>query len=319
DLTYLALNIGRLGFQLSSSGRGRFDLSPLAAELILFGNAGRTGEAQSYNLQNSGFTTAATSTAALSYAQPLSLPGRGRLSVGATAKYTVGHALAAGRDAGTQATANPLAVSLDFPIIQTDTTLRFGNGSGIGLDLGAAYQAGPLTVSAAVQNVFNTFRWDDGKLLYRRGRAFFDADSASTDFTAQGIDQAPANVPGLRELRAYVQDLGFPPVLVAGAAFRTSPRLLLSADVRHAFGQDLRLGPQTHVGAGVEFAPVPVLPLRAGAAAVSGGYMLGAGAGLRLGRVNLSGAYGRRESGDFGTDSQFMFTLSFGREPAQQQ
>jgi hypothetical protein len=65
--TPLALSIGPIGFQLSTRVGGVASLAPDAAELLLFGNAGRTGTARDFVLENSFVEAYAVTTAAVSY------------------------------------------------------------------------------------------------------------------------------------------------------------------------------------------------------------------------------------------------------------
>jgi hypothetical protein len=100
-------------------------------------------------------------------------------------------------------------------------------------------------------------------------------------------------------------------VVSAGAAFRSSPRLLLSADARTATGDGLRTEARTQVGVGAEFRPVRALPLRAGVAAVTGGYKLSGGVGIELGPLRLT-AGGSLRDDEMGSGSSGMLLLSFG-------
>ncbi len=60
DVTYLALSVGRIGVQLATSGYAASNIGPDAAELLLYGNAGRTGEPRPYTLSNSTMDAAVT-------------------------------------------------------------------------------------------------------------------------------------------------------------------------------------------------------------------------------------------------------------------
>ncbi|NIP82092.1 MAG: hypothetical protein GWM90_23870, partial [Gemmatimonadetes bacterium] len=48
DVTYLALSTGPFALSVSSSARARADIAPDVAEVLLFGNAGLTGEPGDY-------------------------------------------------------------------------------------------------------------------------------------------------------------------------------------------------------------------------------------------------------------------------------
>jgi hypothetical protein len=197
-------------------------------------------------------------------------------------------------------------VSVNAPtLISGGDEYNAGNGgSGVGLDVGFQMQRDRLHLGAAVQNVFNTFAWDEAFLEYRAGTAVLQQADNSTDFDARPYASAPA------DLKAAVEDLKFDPALALGAAYDVKPDFTVSADVRTRFGDGMSLTPKTQVGAGAEYRGIKALHLRGGIAAVTGGFQLGGGASLILGPVNLSFA-GAMLSGD--TDGSVgQFTLSFG-------
>ncbi|MFW5950725.1 MAG: conjugal transfer protein TraF [Gemmatimonadota bacterium] len=319
DVTLAALSVGRVALSASSSVRGRVDMAPDVAEVFFFGNAGLTGEPGTYTLAGSSLDVSGTTTLAASFALPLSLalgplPDQ-HFALGATLKYTVGNFLVLGRESGSSISSDPLEVNVAFPMVHTPfstdaETDLFGNvlnnGSGIGLDLGAAWKGGPLSAGVAIRNIVNTFEWDLEGLLYREGTAVWNADTSATTFEELHIDRAPT------ELLDRIDELyTFSPVLSAGVAARLLPFLLLTGDVRHALDDNLDIGVQNHLGVGAELDIVPFLPLRAGLAAVSGGYQLSGGAGLRLGPVQLSAAAAMRQT-DLGDDSMAALALTFG-------
>lgn len=304
DVTYVAGSVGRVGFQLGTTARSLSRLNPDAAELLLFGNAGR-GEPRDLALAGSSLDVAVASTAALGYAHPLRLPDGSRLAVGATFKYTVGHLLVTGRDAGSVARAEPVGLELRFPVVHTDTSLAFDNGGGPGLDLGVSWQRGGWTAGVVLGNVVNGFRWDEERMLFRPGEALFTGDSTRTGFDARPLAEAPG------ELRGWVDRVRPARWLAAGAAVRLSPRLALNAEARTALEERTAFDPPTRLGVGAELRPVPWLPLRAGAALVDEGLQLGAGAGVVLGPLRLDGALAHRDD-EAGGSTVGLVTLSFG-------
>jgi hypothetical protein len=58
--------------------------------------------------------------------------------------------------------------------------------------------------------------------------------------------------------------------------------------MRQQVGAGLALEERTHMGIGAQMRVLPFIPLRAGAAYVTGGYLLTAGTGLELGAVNIT-------------------------------
>jgi hypothetical protein len=304
-VTYVAMNIGPIGFQLSTVSHLIASLSPDAAELVLFGNAYRsTGE--DFDLGDSRFQGVVTTTGAVSVAQPLPLfPGH--FSVGATVKYIVGNALVHGQNVGSSVTGTG-EVNLAFPIIQSDTfgpSPNVDRGRGFALDLAAAWRGGPLTVGVAMQNVFSSFAWDTTGFYYRPGRVQFDGTTREAEFDVDVYANAPA------EVKAAVDGLTYEPQLLIGAAWRVGRRLTVAADVRRYVGDGLEIGPESHAGIGAELRLFPFIPFRAGFAKVAGGTQLGVGTGLEFGGVNLSASYGRRST-ELGTDDMAAFGLTFG-------
>lgn len=313
ELSVLTMNIGALGLQFSTTVSGSFDVSPDVAELIFFGNAGRTGEPRNLSLDGSTVDLAATSTVALSYALPLRIilgpfPEQ-RFALGATAKYIMGTALISGRDAGSLFNDDPPEVDVSFPFVQTDLEQPDGNGTGFGLDVGAAWQGGPFSAGVMVRNIINTFAWNEDAFWYRRGTAVFNTDSTTKDVELVKVDE---NAP--EEIRArvaeLVEEMTFKPSIAFGAAVRAGS-LTIAADVRRQLNDGLDMGPRTHAGIGAELRLLPFLPIRAGASSISGGHQISAGVGLEFGILNLGLGVAQRDD-EFGTNSMGMFTLSFG-------
>lgn len=284
-VTYFGMSVGHLAVQLSSAATMDANLPPGAMELALYGNAGRTGSATDIRLDGAHLTGALTTTAAIAWAHPIDL-GLARLSFGATAKYIMGNALVHGEDRGSLLSTSSSRIDLRFPVILSDTgnSSRVGNhGKGFGLDVGGAWDSGPLTASLAIQNIVNSFRWDASSFFYKPIQAYYGADTSySSGKTALPLDSAPADV------RDWLNAQRFKPILSAGVAFRATHRLTLAADVRREMGEGLRVGDRTHAGVGAEFRLLPFVPLRAGLGVHAEGISLAAGTGLELGKVNLT-------------------------------
>jgi hypothetical protein len=301
--TFLALSVGPVGLQVSLGGGARATLAPAVAELLLYGNAGRTGDPGDFTFQGSEVDAFALSTVAVSYGVRVSPT----VYVGTTGKYTMGNGLLTGRDAGSFADADPLSVEISFPRVMTsfeDDAIRFDQGSGVGVDVGALWEGSTVTLGATVQNVVNTFAWTLDHMEYRPGEAVLTQGSSTSDFDARPGSAAPQ---GMLDV---VGDLTLKPVFSAGAEWRPNELWQLQADVRKRASGGLGLGPDFHSGVGAELGAISFLPLRAHAAVVSGGAQFGGGASLVLGPVNLSGAGAVRTGESAGLLA--MFTLSFG-------
>ena len=299
DVTWIAAQAGNFAIQLATTARAISNLSPGAAELLLFGNFGRNNEPHALALSGSSVKTFAATTMAASYGQSIGTD----IGFGATLKYTIGHLLLYGEDLGTTFTEQPSA-AINFPVVTTATSDFGGNsGSGVGLDIGVAAARGAWVFSVAIRNLINTFEWDNQRLVFRSGTGTFDEDTYEIDFDQQDFSSAPA------KLQEFVEEADFEPVIATGAAFQATPSITVAADFRVRLGEStLGLVPRTHIGAGAEFRMLRMLPLRAGVALVDGGYQIAGGFGLNLGPVGLAASIARRDT-DLGADTISMLTL----------
>lgn len=302
DVTGLAFSTGPVGIQVSTVATGRTRLEPDAAELLLFGNAGLTGEAGDFELAGSTLDLGVYSTVAATVALPLPFrlgeSADQGMGVAATLKYTEGNVLLVGRDGGSVFRGTPVEVDLRFPVIQSDSSLTPGrNGGGVGLDLGLAWEGGAWAAGVLIQNVVHTFAWNEAGLIYRPGEALFDAGDTSSDFDPRPLSGGP---PGLR---ALVEDLRFTPRLSVGVAHGQGTSTTLTAAVQQQFGEGIALGPEHLVSVGLQHLPTPTLPLRAGLARVTDGWRGAVGGGVRLGMVEIQAA-AVLQRGDAGSTTQ---------------
>jgi hypothetical protein len=298
DVTELALQMGRVALQVSTSFRLTGDLTPGAAELLLFGNAGRNGAPQDLILNNSRLVGHAVSTVAVSYARPVV-----STTVGITLKYMMGHGLLIGSDQGSSITDDP-AVRLKFPVVSSlSDGANFNSGRGLALDVGFAKAYSDFTFAFALQNLMTSFAWDLSQLELRNGIARFDDTTRVSDFSARGYEAAPF---GLKDLVAKAV---FKPSFSAGVAYEASRSVTLSSDVRARFGESIiQDDPRLHLGVGAELRALDILPIRAGAAVVFGGYEVSGGLGLNLGPLSLGASVMKRHS-DLGNSTITMVTL----------
>ncbi|GMV04844.1 MAG: hypothetical protein AMXMBFR53_11240 [Gemmatimonadota bacterium] len=305
DVTEVAVTFGRVGFQLSTQVGASMSLAPDIVEVILYGNAGRTGQPANLSLGGSTAQGFGVTTGALSFGIPV--PSEtGAMAVGATLKYSVGHGVAYGEEQGGSISADPIKVDLKFPVVMVDDEDYSANaGSGFGVDVGFQMERDRLHFGASVQNLFNTFAWDEDKLVFRAGSASLEKGSNSTDFDKKAYASAPAG------FKQAVDDMTFDPVVSVGAAYDVQPDFTVSADVRNRFGDGMSITPKLHAGVGAEYRGLGALHVRGGGALVTDGFLLGGGASLILGPVNLSLALAM-QSGDKEDTSIGQFTLSFG-------
>jgi len=300
-VTGIAMNMGPIGFQLSSTAAGAARLNADAVELILFGNAGRTGSARDFDLDGSTVDGYVISTAALSWG----FRATQSLYLGVTGTYSIGTGLVVGRDGGTLVRSDPLSVQFEFPMLFPGEDFSFDNGSGMGLDLGAVWVGSGMTVGATIQNVVNNFEWDLAGFSYVAGEALYDQDTSESDFDEQPADAMPQ---GFRDV---VDNLTPGRVYSLGVAMTPHRLIRLAADVRTRSSDRLAFGPDFHLGVGAELLALSFLPLRTHVVVLDDGIQVGGGASLVLGPVNLSGGLALR-TGDLGDATLGMVTLSFG-------
>jgi hypothetical protein len=244
------------------------------------------------------------STGAVSYAMRLPAVPLSNFAIGATAKYTVGHALVSGIDAGSAIDTSSIGVS--FPMVYPDSnSIDTGRlGTGVGLDLGASWSLPKMRVGVSMQNVINTFKWDTTKFATRSAIGAFSTDTNyfDTDSLDRPYNTAPAG------LRQHVAGLKFKPVLAAGVAFDWLPKITISADIRQQFSDGIEPGPESMIGAGAEVRWIPFIPLRGGVQLLSGGIGFSGGVGIHLLGYE-AGIAGFVRKLDGGSDSGFTLNL----------
>jgi hypothetical protein len=318
----VALSVGPFAAQFGMTAFGAVDLNPDAVEAILFGNVPATGSGtdgssvRTFNFRNSKFNAGGVTTAAFSYGHAFGSqkPGSGTLAFGATLKWVGGAFVGIAQDAGSSINANGGTIS--FPTVATRSfqdcrddsgQLKTGctqmsgaggfSGSGIGADIGVSWLRDKLGLSATIQNVFNSFSWDESVLAYVPGLGQFDVNGDTTNFDEQPYANAPA------ALKNAIANYKLKPTVSAGLAYEWRKDVTLSADARQQLGGDeaIVIGPKTSVGGGVEYRGIPMLSLRGGADYITGGTALSFGAGLRIRRYELGAAIALQQGDNKGT------------------
>ncbi len=312
DVTWFGLQFGRFAVHASTSVRAQAVLAPGITELLLFGNVGETGQARALDLDGSTAIATAHSAIGASYAMPFPAGEGGQAAVGVTVKYVVGHAMALGDNSTGNTTVNPVSVLLDFPTLHSGSEgdgIDGNDGNGFGLDLGFAWDTpGGWSLGLVLRNVVNTFEWNTGELRFSPLRVRLDEDTAFTVTDEMPAALAPAS------LRSRVDDLTFRPGIAAGIAYRVTDQLMVAGDARFTSDTGIRMDAARHIGAGLEYRPVPWLPLHVGGAAISAGenasgWQAGGGVGFDIGAWNLAASVLHRNADRLGSVTSFMVTL----------
>ena len=304
DITEFAFTAGNFGLQVSTVAAGSLTLSPGMVEAILFGNGGRTGAAADLILSGAAAEGFAISTGGLSIAFPIA-SATGDMAFGATVKYSVGHGVAVARSTSGSVSLDPIKVDVNFPAVHTSED-PINTGNGVGVDVGFMLKQDRLSFGVSVQNVVNTFAWDESKLAFRAGTASFEIGESESDFDEMPYSSAPAS------LRTIVTNMTFKPSIRVGAALDVTDDFTLSGDLHNRISDDgIALAPKFHLGGGAEFRGLKVIHLRGGAAIITDGIQYSGGVSLVLGPLNLSAA-AAVQSGDIGENVLGQFSLSFG-------
>jgi hypothetical protein len=285
-LSLVAMSVANLGFQVGVTGTGEANLNQDAAEALLFGNAGRTGTAKSLAFNGSNAGGSGFATGAVSLGIPVAGNDKsGKFSIGVTGKYIRGIATAQAADNGSSLGVDNISVK--FPVVYTDSADLGNAGSGVGVDVGMAWNSPSTSFGVTARNVVNTFSWSTAAMRSRVGGVTFDGISSTTTFDEAPYADAPAS------LRALVEGQKFKPEIAVGVA-RHLRSLTLTADASQRMGDGIEIGPKMHAGVGAEYTGLPLLSLRGGAAVVTDGYQAAGGVGLRLGALEVGAALSTR-------------------------
>ena len=285
-------------------------------DLLLFGFQAQPGRYNITPQETQGFRASFWDFAG-AYGRRLPLPGPGALTVGATAHVYLGTALLRSGIVRVDTVRNTVGIPTDLQV--TYAGVKDRGGSGVGLDLGAAWQPVPaLTLSASVGNVLNTFHFGGGRSL--KQVTLTSADYRSGDL--QGVvDRYDASEAEYQEatasanVRALAGDLGvdadLPRMLRAGAAFEPRAGTLVSAAYQGALGDSRVTGLwDRNLGIGVQ-QRLAFVSARLGASTnLDSGTMLSGG--LSIGPLQLGLAHVTDGSPADADRSGWIATLGFG-------
>lgn len=300
----IGLSIRNVAVQVGTTAIGEANLNQDAAEVLLYGNAGRTGAVRNYQFAGSNASGAVFTTGAASIGVPLPIMLTGApdetITIGVTGKLVLGNAYANAQDDGS--TITPSNAQVVFPMI-------YGSGGsigrGAGMDLGLAWHSGSMTAGLTMQNLVNRFAWDTTQLKARLGTASYNGTTTSSNFSDTAYAAAPA------ALRAAVAAQKFTPTIAGGLAWQAAEILLLTADARVQTGDGIAIGPRSQVGAGLEFRGLGFLPVRLGAAKITDGWQAAGGVALVLGENHIGVSAMVRDRGAARETGAMLNLISF--------
>jgi hypothetical protein len=308
----VALQVRRFAVGLSYQTVGSHTVNKSIVDLVLNG----FDPQNSYTIENTEGFRAGFWDIAGAYGRRV-----GPVSVGATAHWFIPREMVRSGLVAADTTFTDISgfrVPTDIRV--TYAGIASEGGSGLGLDLGVAAEPIPgLTVSAAIENAFNTVTWSDDLTLrtvtldredYEDGDPeglLEEYDDSKRDYNtavdvAQPWDRLADSVLADR-------DAGLPAVLRAGAAYRLGTGTTLAAAFRSELGGGSPVGAlwDQQVSLGVQ-QRIPIVTLRAGFASdMEDGTLLSGG--LSLGPIQLGVA--RITSGS-GNDERSGWIATFG-------
>jgi len=304
DVMALGLTYKNFGVAVLGAADGNLAVSDDAVELALFGNTARRAPGQRYLGTGSDGAGVAVASVAFSWGQGIQLPV-GHLAVGATVKYNRGILAGRAADLGSYVQNAPsFEARVGGHALVYDPDSSLNNGSGFGVDLGAAYEfVSGIRIAASIENLVSTMSWNESNLVYYRQEYLLRQDANSltySDSTISNIEKAPYNAadPAQKALRDSLLT-GHPlgTMLRLGAQLSAGP-VLLAGDAQFRVAKGVVAGPAQRLSVGAEL-PLSVIRLRGGLASdFSGGFSLSGGLGFKLGPVRLDFAAATTPGGD---------------------
>ncbi len=296
DIQLFGISFGNFALNAGTMTRSSATLPVDAAEILLFGNAGESGDPRDMDISGARATAWAVTYGALSVGQALPFhPFGGKLSIGASGKYVVGHLLADLADATGRIDGASLDTELRLPVVVIGQDAKGNAGRGFGLDVGAAWKGERLTLGITAHDVYNSFEFDIEEARIQDAHAVITQDSSQSQVAEATIG---IESPYRARAEALVRSARFNPVTRIAAAYAVTSRWTVMGDAVSAgtVSATALRSQASAVGIGTELRYIPLIPLRAGFTKLRDGSRWGVGAGLHLLALRIDGAYGRRTS-----------------------
>jgi hypothetical protein len=280
----VSLRRGQVALDIATSFVGRSILPSDAVELLLFGNAGRDGDAGDFRLGGSALDGAVWTRVGLAFGARPDEAAQPGLAIGVRVHATVGHAALVTRDAGSVIEGDDATAAMLLPSISTAGG-ETAPGFGVGFDVGVTWRGAGGVTGVSLHDAVNSFTWSDSALRYRAGETLIEGEGVETDFEARPVSEAPAS------LRALARRLRPARRIEIEYVRRASEALVMRLTVRERLETGLAPGRPNARLIGVEWDAGRRLDLAAHGGVVERRARLGAGARVGFGRWTLSAAW----------------------------
>lgn len=274
----IAIRRGPLALDVATTLTGRARLPADAVELILFGNAGRTGEPRDFRLDGSRLDGTAFTAVGLAWG----IPATDQLSLGARIHANIGHGVLLTRDAGSVLDGEDATAALRLPTISSVGAVP---GFGMGLDVGVTWTHDESRTGVAVHNAVSSFGWRDADLRYREAETLIEGEGVSSDFEARPLSDAPPTLRALLRRRRPARRIEVEHVRTLG------DRVHLRLMIRERLEAGIAPGTPDARQLGLEWQAQPWLALATHSGSVEGDLRLGFGARMARGSWGVSGAW----------------------------
>jgi len=284
----MGLLFGRFGLSVQGIAKTIGVVPKSIIDLYLKGNQGQYKESNFKDIAANGFSAIKFS---LSFSQPIPFKKYfEEFGIGLNINYYYGIAMAQiTKSEGSIVTTNDAIVN------SIDMIGRTGKGgTGFGLDLGAAGKIkDKWTVSMVLDNLFGGITWTQ-QPEEKRYTPLVDSVTIDNfnvlDFSWESLIKDSTY--SINEFRTSL-----PLLFHFGIAYELKDNLTLALDLEQAFANKMGYSDKAMISLGAEYAPTPIVPLRAGMS--FGGkwkYLFGVGTGLHLSFFNLDLAYAMHQA-----------------------
>lgn len=283
----LLVSLGNAALVSTVRASSQFVLPPEAAQLLLYGNAGRGNGLEDVFIAGARGQASVTSSAGIAMGRLVGRPFDGAFSIGFTPKVVQGEML------GVVLSADAAVRGTDGVLDARSTVMTWGldghasGATGRGLDVGAVYARERWSVAASVSDVINTLRYPAERawILTHHSTMSGESQTDTTRWAPYLVGGAPNPSLTSAELAVAAEAstlASIRPTLRIATSVQPIRRLTLSADLAMRPSESLLdVTPRNSLGAGADL-DLSLVRLRGGVQRANGGTALSAGVGLHL-------------------------------------